>query len=122
GNPIRLLLQAQKCEMESPQVGWVERQLLAMLEGWRGRPATEQGYGPGNVVNLLRLVRGDLNGVDLSSLSVRQAYLQDVDAHEASLVDAQVAEVVLGQAFDSPSRVALSADGAYLVAGTSSGM
>jgi hypothetical protein len=27
----------------------VERRLLALLAGWRGRPAAEQGYGPGTV-------------------------------------------------------------------------
>ena len=44
-----------------------------------GQPA-EQGYAPGNVVNLLRLLRGDLRGLDLSRLAIRQAYLAQVDA------------------------------------------
>src|SRR5262249_23033296 len=38
--------------------------LLALLERWRARSPAEQGYGPGNVVNLLRLRRGELRGVD----------------------------------------------------------
>src|SRR5262249_41170748 len=54
----------------------VQRRLGVLLEGWRGRPREEQGYGPGNVVNLLRLLRGDLRGLDLSRLAIRQAYLQ----------------------------------------------
>src|SRR5262249_21268250 len=52
-----------------------ERRLEALLAGWRGRPAAAQGYGPGNAVNLLRLRRGELRGVDLSRLALRQAYL-----------------------------------------------
>src|SRR5262249_35184698 len=68
-----------------------EDRLLALLEAWRGQPAAEQGYGPGNVVNLLRLLRGDLRGINLSRLSVRQAYLQGVDAQDASLVGAELA-------------------------------
>jgi hypothetical protein len=37
-----------------------EQRLLALLDGWRDRPPEAQGYGPGNVVNLLRLQRNDL--------------------------------------------------------------
>ena len=43
----------------------LEEQLLPLLEAWRERTAGEQGYGPGNVVNLLRLLRGDLRGLNL---------------------------------------------------------
>jgi hypothetical protein len=59
--------------------------LLALLEGWRDRPHAEQGYGPGNVVNLLRLLRGDLSGLDLGRLALRQAYLAGVEAQNTSL-------------------------------------
>ena len=45
-----------------------ERRLLALLDAWRDRPASEQGYGPGNIVNLLRVLRGDLRRMDLSRL------------------------------------------------------
>src|SRR6185503_10636994 len=65
-----------------------QRQLLALLESWRGRPTSEQGYGPGNVINLLRLLRGDLRGLDLSHLTIREAYLAVVDAQSASLAGA----------------------------------
>ena len=115
GAPILQRLTAQHGD------GGAEQRLLALLDGWRGRPAAEQGYGPGNVVNLLRLLRGDLRGLDLSRLAIRQAYLAEVDAQDASLVDAHLAETVLAEAFDFPSSVALSGDGALLAAGTSTG-
>jgi WD40 repeat protein len=99
----------------------VERRLLALLEAWRGRPPGEQGYGPGNVVNLLRLLRGDLRGQDFSRLAIRHAYLQEVEAQDASLAGAHLPEAVLAEAFDAPMSIALSADGAYLAAGTSTG-
>jgi hypothetical protein len=35
--------------------GRTEQRLLGLLEGWRSRAPAEHGYGPGNVVNLLRL-------------------------------------------------------------------
>ncbi len=99
----------------------VERRLLALLGAWRGRGAEEQGYGPGNVVNLLRLLRGDLRGLDLSQLALRQAYLPEVEAQDASQADAHLAEAALAEAFTYPTSVALSADGACLAAGTTMG-
>ena len=98
-----------------------EQRLLSLLEEWRGRPASEQGYGPGNLVNLLRLLRGDLRGLDLSHLAIRQAYLAEVDAQNARLVDAHLAEAVLADAFSLPLSVALSNDGTLLAAGMSTG-
>jgi hypothetical protein len=99
----------------------IERRLTALLGALRGRSRVEQGYGPGNLVNLLRLLRRDLRWVDLSGLAIRQAYLQEVEAQDASLAGAHLVESVLAEAFDYPIPVALSADGAYLAAGTSGG-
>jgi hypothetical protein len=98
-----------------------ESRLLALLDGWRGRPAAAQGYGPGNLVNLLRLLRGNLRGMDLSRLALRQVYLQGVDAQDASLARTHLTEAVLDEAFAYPTAVALSADGVFLVAGTPTG-
>jgi WD40 repeat protein/transcriptional regulator with XRE-family HTH domain len=95
-----------------------ESGLLGLLDGWRGRPHDEQGYGPGNVVNLLRLLRGDLRGLDLSHLVIRQAYMAEVDAQDVSLVDSELAEAVIADFFGEPLAVALSGDGALLGTGT----
>jgi WD40 repeat protein/transcriptional regulator with XRE-family HTH domain len=95
--------------------------MLTLLGGWRGRPAAEQGYGPGNVINLLRVARGDLRGLDLSDLWIRQAYLAQVDAQGASLAGSHVVESVLAEAFDFANSVALSQDGMLLAVGTSTG-
>jgi WD40 repeat protein/transcriptional regulator with XRE-family HTH domain len=95
--------------------------LLALLDGWRGRPRAEHGYGPGNVVNLLRLSRGDLRRLNLAGLGLRQAYLAGVEAQDTSLVDAQLTESVLTEAFNFAIAVDLSRDGTCLVAGTSAG-
>src|SRR5262249_2484748 len=88
---------------------------------WRGRPAAEQGYGPGNVVNLLRLLRGDLRGLDLSRLTLRQAYLKGIEAQGAILAGVHLSEAVVGEAFNSPMGLGVSRDGAYLAVGTSTG-
>jgi WD40 repeat protein/transcriptional regulator with XRE-family HTH domain len=98
-----------------------EARLLALLHRWRDRPAAEQGYGPGDAVNLLRLLRGHLRGLDLSRLSIRRAYLAEVEAQDSTLAGAHLAETVLAEGFDFPGSVALSADGATLAVGTSTG-
>jgi len=98
-----------------------EQRLLALLEQLRERPPAEQGYGPGNLVNLLGLLRGELRQVDLSRLVIRQAFLQEIDAQDASLASAELAQSVLAEAFTAPTCVALSADGGFLAAGTAAG-
>ncbi len=99
----------------------VERRLLGLLDGLRGQDSAAQGYGPGNLVNLLRLLRGNLRGLDLSNVAIRQACLAEVEAQDARLVDAHLAETVLSDAFSMLPCVALSGDGAYLAAGTAMG-
>jgi WD40 repeat protein/transcriptional regulator with XRE-family HTH domain len=98
-----------------------ERRLLALLDAWRGRPPEQQGYGPGSVVNLLRLLRGDLRALDLSRLTLRQAYLAEVEAQDATMAGTRLSETVLAGAFDFPTTVGLTRDGTLLVAGTSTG-
>ena len=97
----------------------VEQRCIALLDQLRQLPQGEQRYGPGNLVNLLRVSRGDLNGLDLSGLSIRQAFLQDIEAHDTSLAGARLDQAVLAEAFNYPSSVALDADGTLLAAGTS---
>ena len=97
------------------------QRMLDLLETWRGRPRGEQGYGPGNVVNLLRLLRGELRGLDLSHLSIRQAYLQEVEAQDASLAGAALSEAVLGETFDAVTSLAVAPDGTRIAAGTVAG-
>jgi hypothetical protein len=87
-----------------------EQRLLTLLGCWRGQPTAEQAYGPGNVVNLLRKLRGDLRGMDLSRLVLRQVYLQGVDAQDASLAGARLEGAVLDEAFAYPTAIGLSAE------------
>jgi WD40 repeat protein len=98
-----------------------ERQLSAMLTHWRARPEVEQRYGPGNVVNLLRVLRGGLRGMNLSALSIKQAYLQGVEMQDASLAEAHLSEAVLADAFDPILSVALDQDARVVAAGTMGG-
>jgi hypothetical protein len=115
GTPILQRLNAVHAEAR------VEPRLLALLDRWRDRPEAEQGYGPGNVINLLRLLRGDLRRLNLSRLAVRQAYLQEVEAQDATLAGSHLTEVVLADALADPTAVDMSAHGDWLAAGTTTG-
>jgi hypothetical protein len=55
-----------------PQQATVEEQLLALLTQLTTWADYAQGYGPANLVALLRLQRGNLRGLDLSRLALRR--------------------------------------------------
>ena len=63
----------------------VEAHLLRLLEQFRSEDAATQGYGPANVLSLLKDLRGHLRGLDLSRLAIRGAYLQGVELQDATL-------------------------------------
>jgi transcriptional regulator with XRE-family HTH domain len=96
----------------------VEARLRELLDGLRGRA---QGYGPANLVALLRLLRGHLRGLDLSQLALRGVYLQGVELQDATLSGALLRESVLTEAFDAIWTVAISKSGQYWATGSKRG-
>ncbi len=99
----------------------VESRLLALLSELRERADYGQGYGPANVLALLREERGHLRGLDLSRLALRGAYLQGVEMQDTRLSGATLRGVVFTEAFDAILSVAVSPDGQYIAAGSNSG-
>jgi len=115
----RLLLTPLLSRLESRHQGRAEvegrvRELLATL---RGQDAAAQGYGPANLVALLRRLCGDLRGLDLSHLALRGAYLQGVEMQDTTLAGARLCECVLTEAFDAITAVAISPSGQYWATG-----
>ncbi len=96
----------------------VEARLLWLLDDLRGLPQTSQGYGPANLVALLRLLRGDLRGLDLSQLSIRGASLQGVEMQDATLSEATLHDTTFTEALDATRAVAISESGQYWAAGS----
>jgi WD40 repeat protein/transcriptional regulator with XRE-family HTH domain len=101
--------------------GEVEEHLRALLAQLRERADYAQGYGPANVLALLRAERGHLRGLDLSQLAIRGASLQGVQMQDASLSRALLQQSVLTEAFDIPWAVAISRSGYYWAAGSKRG-
>jgi WD40 repeat protein/transcriptional regulator with XRE-family HTH domain len=89
----------------------VEAHLLDLLAKFRAEDAATQGYGPANVIALLKALRGDLRGLDLSWLAIRGAYLQGVEMQDTTLAGAGMHECVMSEAFDAITAVVISRSG-----------
>src|SRR2546430_14358532 len=99
----------------------VEVQLREVLDELREWAQEAQGDGPANLVALLRLLRGDLRGLDLSHLALRGASLQGVEMQDAKLSGALLRECVLTETFDAIGAVDISRSGQYWAAGSMRG-
>ena len=97
----------------------LEEQLLSLLNQLHEMPA--QGYGPANLITLLRVQRGHLSGLDLSHLSIRGVYLQGIEVHDTSLTRARISDSVLTEAINATWSVAISPDGRWWAAGSMQG-
>jgi hypothetical protein len=102
-------------------MGRVRGGLVSLLEQLRGWPQQSQGYGPANLVALLRLLRGHLRGLDLSQLSLRGVYLQGIEMQDARLSGTLMRESVFTEAFDAIWAVAISRSGQYWAAASKRG-
>ena len=104
-----------------PGRGEVEGHLLSLLAQLREWTEYAQGYGPANLVALLRQQRGHLRSLDLSHLSIRGAYVQGVEMQDATLSGATLRDSVFTEAIDGTWAVAISGNGQYWAAGSRRG-
>ena len=96
----------------------VEGHLLALLVQFRSLPVNSQGYGPANLVTLLRLLRGDLRGLDLSQLALRGVYLQRVQMQDTNLQATSIHDGVFSESFETLSSLSISGTGEYWATGS----
>ncbi|MBZ0293396.1 MAG: tetratricopeptide repeat protein [Anaerolineae bacterium] len=96
-----------------PHEAAIEDMLRELLDQLRRQPQKSQGYGPANLIALLRYLRGDLRGLDLSHLLLRNAYLQGVDMQDASLAGAVLQDSIFSESFGIVTAVAVSSSGKY---------
>src|SRR5947209_5780543 len=120
---VRLLVHplVERLRSELGADAQVEVYLLRLLSQFRSEDEALQGYGPANVLSLLKDLRGHLRGLDLSRLSIRGAYLQGVEMQDATLAGARLDEGAFTEAFDAVLSVAVGPDGRYVAAGSNSG-
>ncbi|HZR41128.1 MAG TPA: helix-turn-helix domain-containing protein [Ktedonobacteraceae bacterium] len=120
---IRMLVQPllKRLQMHFGDEQEVERQLSLLVRLLQEKPSTTHGYAGGNLVNLLTSLKGYLNKLDFSSLAIRQAYLQGIEAQDANFAGAHITEAVFMEPIESIASMALSPDGVYLAVGSFSG-
>jgi WD40 repeat protein len=92
-------------------------QLLNQLRHWQ----QDQGYGPANLITLLRKLRGHLRHIDLSHLTIRNAYLQGVEMQDATLAGTTLHNTTFTETLDPTWGVAISSHGEYWASGSGRG-
>jgi WD40 repeat protein/transcriptional regulator with XRE-family HTH domain/DNA-binding transcriptional regulator GbsR (MarR family) len=115
-DPVLLRLQSASGGPEA-----VQELLKRLLSQLRGHDVQAQGYGPTNIITLLRRLRGHLRHLDLSSLSMRGADLQGVEMQDTRLSRARMRNPVFTEAFGAAWSVAISGSGRYWAAGSRRG-
>src|SRR6266481_4781131 len=105
--------------LKSEQV--IEQRLRHALATVRSRSWEEQGYGGGNVINLLYQLRGTLREYDFSKLRIRQAYFAGVELQEAKFAEPRFEQSVFSETFSAIYSVAFSPDGQFLAVGSANG-
>jgi WD40 repeat protein/DNA-binding XRE family transcriptional regulator len=99
----------------------VKEGLQSLLDQLRRRAQETQGYGPANLIALLREQSGHLRSLDLSRLTIRGAFLQGIEMQDSSLAKANLRETVLNESFDIPWAVAISLNGQHWAIGSRRG-
>ncbi len=99
----------------------VEHHLLTLLALFPLAAAYAQGYGPANLVTLLRMHRGHLRGLDLGRLTLRGVYLQGVEMQDSILAETTIQDSIFTETFDAIYAIAVSSTGDYWAAASGSG-
>ncbi|HEU5227922.1 MAG TPA: NB-ARC domain-containing protein [Ktedonobacteraceae bacterium] len=97
------------------------RHLMRLAQQLREKSPGAQGYGGGNLVNLLACLRGRIQGADFSRLLIRQAHLQGIEVQDTSFAESDVSDSLFTEPMESIASMALSRDGNYLAVGGFSG-
>ncbi len=99
----------------------VEQKLLALIARLAKQPTEDQGYGPANLLALIRLLRGNLSGLDLADLALRSVYMRGVEMQDTNLARATIRDGVFTESFDIMTAVAIDRTGKYWAAASRQG-
>jgi WD40 repeat protein len=89
----------------------IEHKLQRLLAKLKEQSNHASGYGGGNLLNLYRQLETDITGYNFSGLSIRQAYLQDVNLYQVNFSSVEFAQCAFASTFGGVTSVAFSVDG-----------
>src|SRR5260221_3694627 len=120
---VRMVMQPvlNRLMVHFPDEQELEQQLMRLVRLLREKPYAAQGYGGGNIVNLLACLKGYIKEADFSPLLIREAYLQGIEAQDASFAGSDVTDSLFMEPIESIASMVLSPDGNYLAVGSFSG-
>ncbi|MBW4687311.1 MAG: NACHT domain-containing protein [Komarekiella atlantica HA4396-MV6] len=99
----------------------IEDKLTQILEPLQDKFLIKPGYAGSNVLHLLYQLQTDLTGYDFSHLTVRQAYLQNVNLHQVSFAYSDLTRSVFAKNFATVLSVTFSRNGQLLATGDANG-
>jgi WD40 repeat protein len=79
----------------------LKTRLVTLLSTWQRERPLQEGYLGGNILNLFRQMGVSLQGYDLSNLTIRQAYLEDVTLHDVNFTNADLTKSAFSDHFGS---------------------
>ena len=82
--------------------------LTDLLAIWQREYPLSGGYLGGNILNLFRQMEVNLQGYDLSNLTIRQAYFDDVTLHNVNFTNADLTRSAFADHFGSIFSVAFN--------------
>ncbi|MCB0107835.1 MAG: hypothetical protein KDE53_18065 [Caldilineaceae bacterium] len=102
---------------------WGRRTLLQKQRNFPDqlRATLPRGYAGGNLLNWLLDLEGELVSLDLSGLTIWQAYLRGKTLHDVDFRGADLQGVHFTDTFDISRSVAFSPDGHWMAASTAAG-
>ncbi|WP_026103034.1 hypothetical protein [Pseudanabaena sp. PCC 6802] len=99
----------------------VQEQLQQILSFLRDRYQLQQGYGGGNLLNLISYLRVNLTDLNFSGLAIREAYLQGVPLHNVNFSQCTFQNSVFSQPFAAVLSVVFQPDGEVLATSNANG-
>lgn len=104
-----------------PQSSALEKRLRTILSQMAAWSDDAQGYGPANLVTLLRLHCGHLRGLELSRLALRGLHLRGVEMQDVSMAGATIRDSVFTESFDVMTAIAINSTDDYWAAASRRG-
>ena len=116
---IRLILQPiiERLRSTYGSDAEIAERLRDILDRVRSQSAKHSGYIGGNILNLLRHLQVNLQGYDLSNLTIWQANLQGIDLQDVSFAGSDLSNSRFNQPFGSIRTLAFSPSGEHLATG-----